>query len=180
MKKKTVLVLLSLLHICVFLIGILIILHDRAPKQFNSVSSTLVVVAEPESESMVEVPLSSEPETETLVEVPILSEEDASEETSAEESPSEEASAPLPSYTFAYVRGRRNLNIRNGPSMQASIIGKIPPGKGGVILEFANEDWALIEYRGTTGYSSLHWMELTPVSAEETAETEENKPRSEP
>lgn len=168
MKKKTVLVLLTLLHICVFLIGILIILHDRTPKQFNSVSSTLVEVTEPDTESMVEVPLSSEPETETLVEVPLLTEEEtAFAATSTEDAPSEEASAPLPSYTFAYVRGRRNLNIRNGPSMQARIIGKIPPGKGGVILEFANEDWALIEYRGTTGYSSLHWMELTPVSAEE-------------
>lgn len=167
MKKKTVLILLSLLHICVFCIGILILVQDRAPRQTALVSNTVVDVTTPESETPVEVSLVEESSAEDVssedvsVEDP-PTEKDTTEEASSETAPPEEP-APALSYTFQYVRGKRNLNIRNAPSMQAQIIGKIPPGQGGNILEFADEDWALIEYRGQTGYSSLHWMELTPA-----------------
>lgn len=177
MKKKTILILLSLLHICVFCIGILIIFQHRETKHMDiSLSSDATVrITDTEPETVIEVsPLAeSEPE-ETFVEKPLIEkpsvEEPLIEKPSIEESSIEESSAELSeetlSYTFQYVRGKRNLNIRNAPSMQARIIGKIPPGQGGRVLEFANDDWALIEYRGTTGYSSRHWMELTPLETD--------------
>ncbi len=172
MKKKTILILLSLLHICVFCIGILIIFQHRETKHMDiSLSSDATVrITDTEPETVIEVsPLAeSEPE-ETFVEQTFV-EEPLIEKPSIEESSIEESSAELSeetlSYTFQYVRGKRNLNIRNAPSMQARIIGKIPPGQGGRVLEFANDDWALIEYRGTTGYSSRHWMKLTPLETD--------------
>ena len=70
------------------------------------------------------------------------------------------------SYTFQYTGGKRNLNIRKGPSMNDTIIGKIPPNDGGNVLKLANDEWALIEYQGTTGYCNLAWMVLTPAETE--------------
>lgn len=174
MKKKTILILLSLLHICVFCIGILIIFQHRETRHIDiSLSSDATVrITDTEPETVIEVsePAESlvvEPFTETSsVEEP-LTEESPVEESLVEESLIEESLIEeSPSYTFQYVRGKRNLNIRNAPSMQARIIGKIPPGQGGRVLEFADDDWALIEYHGTTGYSSLHWMELTPLETD--------------
>lgn len=190
MKKKTIRILLSLLHVCIFCIGILIIFQTWKTR-YSSVthsSDMTVRIADEEPETVIEVYAlaESEPEEslteesnteafpteESSIEEPFIEEsfveesfieESFVEESFIEESPDEE---PLLSYTFQYVRGRRNLNIRNGPSMQAKIIGKIPPGQGGRVLEFANDDWALIEYRGKTGYSSRHWMALTPVETD--------------
>lgn len=160
MKKKTILILLSLLHICVFCIGILIIFQYRESKHMDITlsSDATVRITDTEPETVIEVSSLEEPFTEEPFVEESFIEESSIEESSIKESLLEET----PSYTFQYVRGKRNLNIRNAPSMQARIIGKIPPGQGGRVLEFADDDWALIEYQGTTGYSSRHWMELTP------------------
>lgn len=96
----------------------------------------------------------------------IIIEESTLEASSVEESsepiPEESTTPnPNPSYTFKYVpHSTLKLNIRNAPSMQGKIIGKVPPNKSGTILEFTNKDWALIEYNGTTGYSNLHCIIL--------------------
>lgn len=173
MRKKKVLILLSILHICVFCIGILIMFRNAERTHTGILPDSDVRLAgnEPETEPEVETL------TETLIEIPSENEAQIKTQITAQsESPTEPPtesepetpieSPPEPAYTFRYVGGTRNLNIRKGPSMQYEIIGKIPPNMGGRVIELTDSDWALVEYRGTTGYSSLRWITLTPIEAE--------------
>lgn len=181
MKKKTILILISLLHICVFCIAVLIFFQTRQTADADSslVSDTAVRITETEPDTLVELSsvesLSTEssPIEESLIEESLIEESLIEEslieplstepliiEESTQETPSvTESSEPAskPTYTFQYIpHNTLKLNIRNAPSMQGKIIGKVPPNKGGTILEFTNKDWVLIEYNGTTGYSNLH------------------------
>ena len=83
------------------------------------------------------------------------------ESASSEESITEPEETTVISYTFQYSGGRHNLNIRKGPSINDAVIGKIPPDEGGRVLELADGEWALVEYKGITGYCSREWMVLT-------------------
>ncbi len=193
MKKKTILILISLLHICVFCIAILIFFQTQQTSHTDSnlVSEAAVRITETEPDTFVELSsiesfsIESFPIEENSVEsfstesFPIeegsvesfSTESFIIEESSLETSSVEESSEPIPeenaipnskpTYTFKYIpQNTLKLNIRNAPSMQGKIIGKVPPNKGGTILEFTNKDWALIEYNGTTGYSNLHCIIL--------------------
>ncbi len=193
MKKKTILILISLLHICVFCIAILIFFQTQQTSHTDSnlVSEAAVRITETEPDTFVELSsiesfsIESFPIKENSVEsfstesFPIeegsvesfSTESFIIEESSLETSSVEESSEPIPeenatpnskpTYTFKYIpQNTLKLNIRNAPSMQGKIIGKVPPNKGGTILEFTNKDWALIEYNGTTGYSNLHCIIL--------------------
>lgn len=198
MKRKTILILISLLHICVFCIAILIFFQTRQTSHTDSnlVSEAVVRITETEPDTFVELSsiesfsIESFPIEENFIESfsaesipieegsiesfstdPISTEPFIIEESALEMSSVEEISEPIPeenatpnskpTYTFKYVpQNTLKLNIRNAPSMQGKIIGKVPPNKGGTILEFTNKDWALIEYNGTTGYSNLHCIIL--------------------
>lgn len=203
MKRKTILILISLLHICVFCIAILIFFQTRQTSHTDSslVSEATVRITETEPDTFVELSsiesfsiesfsIESFPIEENSIESfsaesipieedsiesfstdPISTEPFIIEESAVETSSVEEISEPIPeenatpnskpTYTFKYVpQNTLKLNIRNAPSMQGKIIGKVPPNKGGTILEFTNKDWALIEYNGTTGYSNLHCIIL--------------------
>lgn len=178
MKRKTILILISLLHICVFCIAILIFFQTRQTSHTDSnlVSDAAVRITETEPDTLVELSsVESFPIEEGSIESfstePISTEPFIIEESVLEMSSVEEISEPIPeenttpnskpTYTFKYVpQNTLKLNIRNAPSMQGKIIGKVPPNKGGTILEFTNKDWALIEYNGTTGYSNLHCIIL--------------------
>lgn len=195
MKKKTILILISLLHVCVFCIAILIFFQTRQTTDADSnlVSDAAVRITETEPDTLValssvesffteESLVESFPIEENLIEeessieqssieqslieeslIEPLSTEPLTIEESTPEAPSTESSKPAskPTYTFRYVpHNTLKLNIRNAPSMQGKIIGKVPPNKGGTILEFTNKDWALIEYNGITGYSNLHCILL--------------------
>jgi len=190
MKKKTILILISLLHVCVFCIAILIFFQTRQTTDADSnlVSDAAVRITETEPDTLValssvesffteESLIESFPIEENLIEEESLIEQSSIEqslieplstepltiEESTPEAPSTESSKPAskPTYTFRYVpHNTLKLNIRNAPSMQGKIIGKVPPNKGGTILEFTNKDWALIEYNGTIGYSNLHCILL--------------------
>lgn len=193
MKRKTILILISLLHICVFCIAILIFFQTRQTSHTDSslVSEATVRITETEPDTFVElssiesfsiesfsiesfsaesIPI-EEDSIESFSTDPISTEPFIIEESAVETSSVEEISEPIPeenatpnskpTYTFKYVpQNTLKLNIRNAPSMQGKIIGKVPPNKGGTILEFTNKDWALIEYNGTTGYSNLHCIIL--------------------
>lgn len=172
MKKKTTLILLSILHICVFCIGILILFHRIGTKHTDTALSPdtniQLVDHEPDTETLpetlIELPAVSETQTESELEIEIKTDAEADIETNMETNiETNIETAEPPSYTFQFIGRRKNLNIRKGPSTNYTIIGKIPPLKSGRVLELTNEDWALIEYNGITGYSSLHWMELTPA-----------------
>lgn len=143
-KRKTICALLSVLHVCVLCIGIFIF---TAPDTAEEV--VLAVDTEVESTAETEcVPASSVEVYET-------------ESASSEESITEPEETTVISYTFQYSGGRHNLNIRKGPSINDAVIGKIPPDEGGRVLELADGEWALVEYKGITGYCSREWMVLT-------------------
>lgn len=171
MKKKTTLILLSTLHICVFCIGILVIFRSTGTEHTDTavLTDTDIQLAgnEPDTETLPEtliaLPAASETQTEPELELEIEIEPELETELETETAAPSGPESEQPSYTFQFTGRRKNLNIRTGPSTSHKIIGKIPPLKSGRVLELANGDWALIEYNGITGYSSLHWMELTPA-----------------
>ena len=171
MKKKTALILLSILHICVFCIGILIIFRSIGTEHTDTALSPYADIQLVDNDSDIEtlIELSSESETqtesepETQTETQAESQVETLSETQIQTQIETQTDIKQPSYTFQFTGKRKNLNIRKGPSVNYEIIGKIPPLKSGRVLELTNKNWALIEYNGITGYSSLHWMELTQV-----------------
>lgn len=176
MKKKTTLILLSILHICVFCIGILIIFRSIDTKHTDTALSpdTDIQLVDHEPDTLIELPAASETQTQSELEIATDAETDTETDIDTNIETNIETdietnietnikTAEPPSYTFQFIGRRKNLNIRKGPSTNYKIIGKIPPLKSGRVLELTNEDWAFIEYNGITGYSSLHWMELTPT-----------------
>lgn len=164
MKKKTTLILLSILHICVFCIGILIIFRSIDTKHTDTALSpdTDIQLVDHEPDTLIELPAASETQTQSELEIATDAETDTETDIDTNIETNIKTAEP-PSYTFQFIGRRKNLNIRKGPSTNYKIIGKIPPLKSGRVLELTNEDWAFIEYNGITGYSSLHWMELTPT-----------------
>lgn len=66
---------------------------------------------------------------------------------------------PQPIYTTTVATSGGNLNIRYTPSMQGSIIGKVP--NGAEVTVFATlPDWTLISYNGITGYVSSRYLQM--------------------
>lgn len=171
MDRKSTKILLSILHICILGICILTIYSNKnsaSDVMFAHVSSDTKVIdsqAEPEPET------NAAPETETA---PITETETAPEPepiTEPEPAPipepepeTEPAATPEPEisplYFFDYVGTRLNLNIRSAPSMSGAIIGKVPVGGGGNVIELTNDEWALIDYQGVTGYCSRNCIRL--------------------
>ncbi|MDE7323245.1 MAG: SH3 domain-containing protein [Lachnospiraceae bacterium] len=157
MKDYTICVLLSLLHVCVFCIGVFI---------FTAPDSTQDMMPAVEHEDGTKAASETKINPEANTEMETVSHEEnimASEEASVpqtETASEDETAETVVSYTFQYSGGKRNLNIRKGPSTNNEIIGKIPPNGSGSVLEFVNDEWALIEYRGMTGYCNRKWMVL--------------------
>lgn len=61
---------------------------------------------------------------------------------------------------FSY-RGTGKLNIRKEPSKAGSIVGKISKNSNGMILEFANDEWAKITYNDIEGYVAYEYIEYS-------------------
>ncbi|MGL5016486.1 MAG: DUF3761 domain-containing protein [Bacteroidales bacterium] len=51
-----------------------------------------------------------------------------------------------------------NLNLRSGPGTYYSVMSTIPSGKSVSIIEYANQYWAKIEYKGQIGYVSIKYL----------------------
>lgn len=164
MNKKSTQILLSILHLCLLGICVLTIYSGRngaSEAMIAHVSSETRIVSEPEtgtaaapeaeSETATEANTAPEPETE----IP------AAPDAGADREPDAEAEAEdSPSFSFHYTGTHANLNIRSAPSLNDPIIGKIPPGRGGSVMELTNDEWALIDYQGTVGYCSRDYIEL--------------------
>lgn len=173
MRKKSTLILLSILHICILGICILTIYSNKnraSEAMIAHVSSDTKVtdsqtapavetppgtetepgaVAEPSAEPEPEPETEAEPDTDAISEP----ETETAPETDGETEPS-------PVYSFHYIGTRSKLNIRSGPSTNDTIIGKVLCGGDGNVLELTNDEWALIEYQGIIGYCSRKFLKL--------------------
>lgn len=159
MNKKSTQILLSILHICILGICVLTIYSSK-----NRASE--VMVAHVSSDTRV-IDSRPEPEADTAAET--KTETDANSETEPKtatdtnttpEPSAEPETESTPSYSFCYIGTNLNLNIRSAPSLNDAVIGKIPPGQGGSVIELTNDKWALIDYQGTIGYCSRDYIEL--------------------
>lgn len=165
MNKKSTLVLFTILHICVLGVCILTIYNSKhsgiTVAHVSSETKTAVTPTEPETaaEPEASTEITSETEIETETEIEVETEIKTETETVPETKPDTTAL-----YSFHFIGTHKNLNIRNAPSTKAKIIGKIPIGGNGKVLELTNEHWALIEYNGISGYSSRHWIELQKIT----------------
>jgi len=171
MDKKSIRILMSLLHICLFAIGIVLIYFNTDTKA--STKDTEIVLSDeqiPASET--DTSSQSEPYTETLPEA--VSEAITTEPfTEPIESETIEKTSDLKAelsgetvlYTFVYTKGKKSLNIRKTPSASGEIIGTIPHGGTGNILYFENDDWVYLEYNGMVGYCSLKMITVIEEKA---------------
>ena len=104
-----------------------------------------------------------EEETEEAVET-AEAEEPAAEEPVPEAEPVEDDQEYLS--FVAVTEASRNLNIRAEASTRAKVVGAIPHGETGYILE-AGDDWSRVCYKGREGYCSNEYMNLKKISKEE-------------
>ena len=155
MNKKSTLILLSILHICIMGICVLAIYSNKTTgitvAHVSSDAKAIASHVEPEEEATTE--WNTEPKSETEIETETITQ-------TASEISTEQETEAAPVYSYHYIGKTTNLNIRDNPSMKGAIIGKIPVGGYGDVLTLTNDDWALIDYQGTTGYCSRKWIEL--------------------
>lgn len=183
MNKKSTLILISILHICILGICILTIYNNKHSgitiAHVSSDTRTVVTQTEPETLTEPESDTAPTPETEIETEMETESETEIETKTETEieietktepesELPAQTEIAPETKptalYAFHFIGTHKNLNIRNAPSSKAKIIGKIPVGGCGKVLELTNEYWVLAEYNGIIGYCSRHWIELQKIT----------------
>ena len=172
MDRKKTLISLCIIHLCAFLLCLICIKYFQigsAPESNQEIASSITVLpapdeelavaadtAESEPESMIE----TESSTETVEEAESeeFTEAETTEEIAEEtvEETTEEVTQEMVnnnSYPFAYY-GNKRLNIRIAPSMDAEIIGKIPSGNSGMVINEENEEWVQVIYGDITGYCS--------------------------
>ena len=157
MDRKKTLISLCIIHLCAFLLCLICIKYFQigsAPESNQEIVSSITVLPAPDEESAVAADTAeSEPEsiietessTETVEEVESeeFTEAETAEEIAEEtvEETTEEVIQEVAnntSYPFAYY-GNKRLNIRIAPSMDAEIIGKIPSGNSGMVINEENE-----------------------------------------
>ena len=113
-----------------------------------TVASSEEVAPEPEP-----VP-EPEPEPEPVVQEPV------------KEEPVEEP-AKIRYFTFTVSTRSTVLNVRENPGMDATILKKLPKSAKGYILK-PGAEWSLVRSeKGTEGYCSNEYMEITEVTAED-------------
>lgn len=116
-------------------------------------------------------------ETEEAVETAAY--EETVEEEPAEEEPSEEEPEEDTQEYFAFTavtESSKHLNIRADADLRAKVVGTIPHGDTGYILETGDE-WSKVCYKGREGYCSNEYLSLKKISKEEYEEgLKENEP----
>jgi len=118
--------------------------------------------------------------TEKLVETEIISEEDTQLTTEKQtEAKSELKSEKTTEIKKTKYRCTSNLNVRNLPSTEGDVIGKVTQNDIVDVIEIEN-NWARIDYGGVEAYVSANYLTIegeVPESSEsdETPETKETK-----
>lgn len=141
MNRKIKLIALCVLYIILSLFAVVFIVLPLIP---DNSSTEVMASVEDEVEEI-------STETEVIEE---SSEEEEEETTTAIQESLPETAFPI---TFTN-RTKSNVHIRNTGSMDGKIIGKIPPGKKGLITDFLNSEWAMVSYNEIQGYSAFRYF----------------------
>jgi hypothetical protein len=159
-NKKLVLILLSIAHICFFVIFLIwyftttrVIVYDEATA--SNVSEETVEYSEVETQVQTELETETQIETETETETQTETETETETETQVET----QESQPFVG-NFTVVTENYKLNIRQEPTVNSAIVGKMPKGTTGKVIEIVNDDWALIEYDDMQGYCSMEYLAI--------------------
>lgn len=170
MNKKSTLILLSILHICILGICILTIYADknRAAEAMIAHVSSDTKTMDSQTEPAAETNPATEPEPDAEIEPETEPETEPEPEPETETTPETDTetdaeTVPSPVYSFHYIGTRSKLNIRSGPSTDDAIIGKVPCGGDGRVLELINNEWALIEYQDIIGYCNRKFLKLQEI-----------------
>ncbi len=103
-----------------------------------------------------------------------VEEEPVTEESAAEEEPEEDTQEYF-AFT-AVTESSKHLNIRADADVRAKVVGSIPQGDTGYIIETGDE-WSKVCYKGREGYCSNEYLSLKKISKEEYEEgLKENEP----
>lgn len=177
MDKKSTLILLSILHICILGVCILTIYNNKhsgvtvAHVSFDTKTAVTPkeTAKEPETEAGTEEPgtdtgMAEEPEAEAGTVEETVEEPETEEKPEAETPEKIDEPESAVRYSFRYTGTRNKLNMRSAPSMDAEIIGKVPVGGSGSVLELTDEEWIRAEYDGVVGYCSRKWIELQEIA----------------
>lgn len=121
-----------------------------------------------------EAPVEEEKD-EPVEELPVfdIDTEDSSEQLDGLRTPEElfgdveSSNEPVPvtseEYVFKAIHTSGRLFIRKEPSTDSEQLGFLIYGQTGEVLENLG-DWAKVDYKGTIGYVSTEYLELTPLS----------------
>ena len=139
----------------------------------------LLSLRRPPRQEEAQVPAPSEAYALSEDELPPI-EETAAAETEPEATVSEDQSeAPEPQEIFydvpCYNYNKRNVMVRDGPSLSNKVIGKIKPKAHCMALYLSKDErvWTAVSYNGLLGYSSLEVLEMEWDKAAESAYSEE-------
>jgi hypothetical protein len=155
-NKKMVLILLSIAHICCLVIFVIYMYTGTQVMEYDNETASRVISVEPEYKEVETLP-QTEQETELQSETQTVEETEIETETQTEIET--ETDEPF-SGTFTVVTEAYRLNMRKEPSVNSDIIGKLPKGSTGTVLEIVNNYWALIEYNGTQGYCNTEYLQI--------------------
>lgn len=178
MDKKSTRILLSILHVCILGICILTIYSNKhsgdtvvhVSYDTKTAVTPRETVEEPEEpEESVSAAEESKPVEESDKETAEEPEESTGTAEEVEPEPEMESEPETSTevralYSFRFIGTKNKLNVRSAPSMDAEIIGKVPVGGSGSVLELTDEEWVCIEYDGTVGYCSREWIELQEIT----------------
>jgi hypothetical protein len=157
-NKKMVLILLSIAHICCLVIFVIYMYTGTQVMEYDNETASRVISVEPEYKEVETLP-QTEQETELQSETQTVAETEIDTETQTEIETETETEEPF-SGTFTVVTEAYRLNMRKEPSVNSDIIGKLPKGSTGTVLEIVNNYWALIEYNGTQGYCNTEYLQI--------------------
>lgn len=152
MKNRTVLILLCVFHITLFLIftGYKSSILSKTDyfDDYDKEETTIELAIEPQTAIVDESEIESEPVIEMESEIET--------ELEPETEPVYFNGVEVP-FDFQFS-GQSRLNIRDNPSMDGQIIGKIPKNKIGTVTAIYDDKWVMVSFEGIEGYCSADWI----------------------
>jgi hypothetical protein len=156
MNDKVVRVLISLLHVCLFVLAIVVlhtgIMADKATAG-NASNDMLEKVYKSEEETVVEV----KPEVETLIETQPQTEiqteiqSEPQTESQMETQIEIQTQTQTQDVTVICITRYHPLNIRESPNQKSKILGVMKKGDTATLIEMESEEWAYVRYGDIEG-----------------------------
>jgi hypothetical protein len=163
-NKKMVLILLSIAHICCFVIFVIYLytatlVADYSGETAKSVPEESVEYSEVETTVQTEIETETVIETETEIETQTEIETETETEIETQTETQTQAEQEFAG-TFTVVTEIYKLNVRQEPTVNSAVVGKLSKGATGTVIEIVDNYWALVEYDGLQGYCSMEYLEI--------------------